>query len=273
MQICNKIQFVSMGRVRCLALFLAFSFLQLHSLTCAASTHSKVAPLAPGTALPIRFTHTVMARTARTGDALTARTLQVVMNGPVDSVPKGARVLGHVVQVSYGGKNLDSLLTIEFDKIVYDHASHPICASARAIANSLDAYQATMETTSLETDPTLGTTLVGGDHIRPGDNQVIAPDGDDVGISNHFGIFSRLEPGDPHRGSALHACGGIPTLQSVAIFSSRACGLYGFPGMTMLSTGNGDPRGQIQLQSHRSGVEIPSGSAALLQIVSCGSSK
>lgn len=240
------------------------------SLPAMASHNSVPLSLPVGMAVPILFTHKISAQSSKHGDPVTAKTMQVILNGPVQSIPKGSLVLGHIVDVSYAGKNRNSSLSMMFDRIVDEHTAIPICASARAIVNALEAYQATMEATSLDATASLGTTLVGGDHVRPGDKQVLAPDDDDVGISNRFGIFSRLEPGAPHDASTPESCTGVATLQSVAIFSSRACGLYGFPGTRMRSAGNGEPPGVIQLQSDRFGVEIAPGSAALLQIVNCG---
>jgi len=231
---------------------------------------SAVSPLPAGTAIPVTFSHAIDVRKAKAGDRIEAKTLQVVLDGPKNSVAKGSTLLGHVVDATYIGKDQASILTIQFDTIIDNGKSSRLCVSMRAMVNPVDAYRATMEATSLDTSASTGTTLVGGDHIRPGGKQVYTTDDDNVGISNRFGIFSRLEPAEPHNNSVPTACGGISTLQSVAIFSSRACGVYGFPDMRLSLTGETSPRGQIEFKVRRYAVKIPTGTAALLQVIQCG---
>lgn len=249
------------------------AFLLIFPTAGFAASRAKTAPLPDGTAIPIVFTHTINARREKQGDKVTAKTMQVIFYGSSQSIAKGSLVVGHVVGASYTGKDQPSAVTIQFDRIVAKQNAISICVAARAMANTIDAYNASMESTSLDTSPSMGTTLIGGDHVRPGSKQVYAIDGDDVGISNRFGIFSRLEPGEPHGNSTPAACSGVSTLQSVAIFSSRACGLYGFPDIHMSLTGNTTPHGEIELQSDHNEVEIHAGSAALLQVIDCTNSQ
>lgn len=254
-----------------LCVLVGFLFIHL-SVGPAYSQAKTAAPPPDGTAIPVSFTHTIDARKEKQGNRITAKTMQLVLYGPAESIAKGSLVLGHVVDVSYTGKYGPSTITIKFDRIVDKHRTVPICASVRAMANSIEAYDATAESTSLDSGSPLGTTLVGGDHLWLGGKKVYATDHDIVGIRDRFGIFSRLEPAESNDGTSA-ACGGIPTLQSVAIFSSRACGLYGFPETQMSSAGNTTPRGAIKLESNRYPVEIPSGSAGLLQIIRCDESR
>ena len=240
--------------------------------TCFAAQPNLDWSLPPGTAIPVEFTRTLDAGKVKPGDPVKAKTMQVVLYGPAESIAKGSLVLGHIVEVSYTGKDGPSTVTIKFDSIVDKHKTLLICASIRAMANSIEANDATAESTSLDSGSPMGTTLVGGDHLWLGGKKVYATDDDIVGIRDRFGIFSRLEPAESNDGTSA-ACGGIPTLQSVAIFSSRACGLYGFSETQMSSAGNTTPRGAIKLESNRYPVEIPSGSAALLQIIRCDESR
>ena len=247
-------------------------FLFIHLSVGPAYSQAKTAAPPDGTAIPVSFTHTIDARKEKQGNRITAKTMQLVLYGPAESIAKGSLVLGHVVDVSYTGKDGPSTITIKFDRIVDKHRTVPICASVRAMANSIEAYDATAESTSLDSGSPMGTTLVGGDHLWLGGKKIYATDHDIVGIRDRFGIFSRLEPAESNDGTSA-ACGGIPTLQSVAIFSSRACGLYGFSETQISSAGNTTPRGEIKLESNRYPVEIPSGSAALLQIIRCDESR
>lgn len=246
-------------------------FLSLLSLPAIGwgSQEAKTATPPAETAIPVVFTRPIKVRTAKRGDRVMARTMQVVLYGPAGNIPKGSRVKGHVIDASYKGNTQQSSITFQFDKLIAKKRIASVCMSVRAMADSIDAYKATREATSLDTNASLGTTLVGGDHIRPGGKYVYATEYDKVGISNRFGIFSRLEPADSHSHTVATDCSGVATLQSVAIFSSGACGLYGFADTYLAATGAENPMRAITLIGKHHPIEIPSGSAALLQIVPC----
>lgn len=225
-------------------------------------------PLPNGTAIPIVFTRTINAGKVKPGDPVTAKTLQVVLYGPTQSISKGSKVIGHVVQANaFVSQDEPSMLEIQFDKIEDKLETVPFRASIRAMANVLEASAATRPTDSPDMDPSRAVTLVGGDQELPGEKQVYSADGDNVGISNRLGIFSRLEPAESISRFRRIECAGIPTLQSVAIFSSTACGLYGFPETYISLTGNESLNGTIEFKSNRYTIKIHSGSAALLQVI------
>lgn len=232
----------------------------------AACAQAQSAAIPEGTAIPVRFSQTIDSQKVKPGDSVVTRTMQVVFYGPVQSIPKGSRVLGHVISASYAGKDQSSTLEMDFDRIVTPQGTLHVCTTVRALASLNAVYDACSSVNSIDDGPRLGRTLVGGDHIELGGRQVLAPDGDDVGICNRSGVFSRLEP--PLPGSdASPSCGSISTLQSVAVFSSRACGLYGFSDTRMFPPADSDHG--IGLQSDHGSVQVHSGSAALLQVAPC----
>ncbi|MHB8302478.1 MAG: hypothetical protein ACYDC6_06515 [Acidobacteriaceae bacterium] len=243
-------------------------FLLLLAISPRAIGQSSPQPLPNGTAIPIAFTRTIDAGKARPGDPVLAKTMQIVLYGPTESIPKGSKVIGHVVEAkAFVDQDEPSTIEIQFDKIEYKQQTTPFRASVRALANVMDVAAATRPTDASDMDPSRAFTLVGGDQEMPGEKQVYSADGDDVGINNRFGIFSRLEPGESINRLGRITCAGIPTLQSVAIFSSTACGLYGFPDTFLRLTGNESNNGTIELESNRYTIEVHSGSAALLQVV------
>jgi hypothetical protein len=238
-------------------------------LSCWFPAHSKADVLPAGTAIPALFTKTINAKTTKVGDRVVMKTMQDVLYGPAQTIPKGSLVVGHVVQTSYTANDEPSSLTIAFEKIVSKKNSRHVCLTVRAMASLDQVYDAKVPVTSMDQSASLGTTLVGGDHISLGGKYVYAIDGDEVGIRNRFGVFSRLEPAAAYGGSPSAACGSVSTLQSVAIFSSRACGLYGFSGMQLTRSEDIPQKATITLQSDRGAAEIHSGSAALLQVIDC----
>jgi hypothetical protein len=221
--------------------------------------------LPAGTAIPVLFSHTLDARKLHVGQTIEARTMQLVFAGPTAILPKGTRIYGTVVGASYSGKNQPSSLDLQFNRLSLHGTSERVCLAVRAVASLDQVYQARNPVTTMDANPSLGTTLVGGDHIQLGSDKVFTPGGkDQVGIQTHDGVFSRLEPPLPGSPSSSLACGGVSTLQSVAVFSSRACGLYGFPGIVAVQHGT-----TLSLSSDRDPVTIHSGSAALLQVAAC----
>lgn len=58
--------------------------------------HATVLPTS--TAIPLRFTHTTDAGKAKPGDAVVAKTIQIVRLPEGQVLPKGASVVGHVVE-------------------------------------------------------------------------------------------------------------------------------------------------------------------------------
>jgi hypothetical protein len=247
---------------RCLG---ALSLLMV-AWTCSALT-------IPGdTAIPVVFTKTVSAKKAKTGDAITAKTIQAVKLPDGESIPKGSRLIGHIVQATpfhfddtpYATQK-PSVLAVHFDRIVVNGTETPVNLTVRALANHNDAESATFAHNTDESDH-LGTmVLVGGAHFSPISKQVLSGDDDIVGYNRKGGVFAHLLPGVYQgRGAGFH-CGGTSTEQSVAIFSPDACGLYGFDN-TSLSAADGNAT--FRLSSGRYTVTLYAGSAALLQSTS-----
>jgi hypothetical protein len=66
--------------------------------------------------------------------------------------------------------------------------------------------------------------------------------------------------------------GGNDRPQAVWLFSADACGLYGFANLEIRRTGRTEPTGEIMLESKKGAVQIRTGSAALLRVLSSESS-
>ena len=235
------------------------SALSLGLLGCTAFVPSGGAATLPGeTAIPVIFTHTVDSGKAKVGDAVTAKTMQVVLLPNGNQLAKGARVTGHVVEARpfkfdetpYAAQQ-PSYLSIQIDHV----ANEPVTTSLRALATALAVGEALTPQGTDESD-SLGTmVLVGGAHYSPIAKRVTdGPDDDIVGYNKRQGVFARLLPGGA-------GCEGTQTEQSVAIFSPAACRLYGFVGEYLSAKD-----GSFRLESTHRTVTIRAGSAALLQV-------
>ena len=79
------------------------------------------------------------------------------------------------------------------------------------------------------------------------------------------GILGRAQPYATCRGSM----DGNDQPQAFWVFSTDACGVYGFPGLTIDHLGRNDPKGKIIL-STKGNLKIYGGSALLVRVMASG---
>jgi hypothetical protein len=231
--------------------------------------HATVLPTS--TAIPVRFTHTIDAGKAKPGDAVVAKTIQIVRLPEGQVLPKGASVVGHVVEsrrftfdpTPYAVQQ-PSYLSIHFDKIVMKGSEMPLNVFVRALASTIDSDDARTPHGIDESDH-LGTMVqVGGDQFSPIGKDLLTPDGDVVGYIRKHGVFARLISNEYVDEYASFRCDGTIREQSVAIFSPSACGLYGFDSTYMAE--NGRRGGSFRLESRHHTVKLYAGSTALFEV-------
>jgi hypothetical protein len=102
---------------------------------------------------------------------------------------------------------------------------------------------------------------IGGDVVYP-DGGPVAHGLDVVGQPAPYGALVRLTANPPCRG----ALAGNSNEQAVWIFSSAACGLYGFDTLTIDHAGRTTPSGTIRLSTKVGTINIRSGSGLLLRV-------
>ncbi len=230
------------------------------------------AALPPSTAIPVQFSHTLEAGKARQGDSVSARTMQVVLLPGGQVLPKGASVVGHVVDsrpfafdpTPYAMQQ-PSYLSIHFDKIMANGVELSLNVSVRALANTISASEASTPHYLDETDSLRTMVLIGGDQFSRFDKELMSSDGDVVGYIRKQGVFARLISNTYMNRNASFHCDSTTTEQSMAIFSASACGLYGFDSIYMPDNGSKN-HGTFRLESRRHTVKLYAGSAALLEV-------
>ncbi|MFC5860770.1 hypothetical protein ACFPT7_00530 [Acidicapsa dinghuensis] len=239
---------------------LLFSVAGIQSQAVAASA----AAIPASTAIPVRFEHSIDTKHAKTGDAITAKTMQEIVLPGGQSIARGSLLTGHIVSseafrfdtTPYAHQQ-SSTLSIHFDKLETGGTAIPVNLSVRAIANALDSKDATYAHGIDETDH-LGTiTLIGGLSYSPLDKTILSEDGDAIAYNRKHGLFARLIPSG--------SCSGTETEQSVSIFSPDACGVYGFADDYMPQTGS-DGSGTFTLATRGHSLKLYAGSTALLQV-------
>lgn len=238
------------------------------------NTFCRAASFPSSTAIPVEFTHTIEAGKAKPGDAVIAKTIEIVTLSGGTIVPKGATLVGHVVEsrafvfdpTPYAIQK-PSTLSIHFDKVLARNEMIRVDMSVRALANSGTAYEAAVPQGIDESDH-LGTMVqVGGDHFSPISKEVFSSDDEDiVGYNRKDGVFARLIANDYVDRYASVRCDSTSTEQSVGIFSASACGLYGFYQVYMSEDGS-DDGGSFKLESRHRNVKLYAHSAALLQVL------
>jgi hypothetical protein len=233
-----------------------------------AATQTKVPT---GTAIPVRFVRSVDAKRARSGDRVIAKTLQIVFLPAGQRLPKGTLLVGHVVDAQpyhfdpepYAHQKASSI-SIHFDLIVNGDLNLPVNLSVRALANTFESQWAPRPHYQDETDGAGTMILIGGDEFSPFDKMVRDDSGDVIAYNRRDGLFARLLPSDDPYSKTRPNCSGTSTEQSVAIFSPRACGLYGFGSVSMPHAGRSGS-GTFTLVSKDRSIKLYAGSTALLQ--------
>jgi hypothetical protein len=219
----------------------------------------------PGTILPVRL-GSLSSEKSKKGDVIKARIMQDVPLGNGAKLRAGSSVLGRVIDVTSTASGKKAELSIEFDTVLSGEERIPVVTHLRAIASTLEIEFAQVPTTG----PGIGdvfdwlpTTQVGGEVVYGKGGEVT--NGDRVvGRSVNDGVLAQV---DPKEGTRCSGPVENDRLQAFWVFSSDACGTYGFPSLVIRHTGRTDPRGEIVLVSERGPVKIRSGSGMLLRVL------
>jgi hypothetical protein len=231
------------------------------------------ATLPTATTIPVVFTHTLEAGKVKPGEAVTAKTMQVVILPNGRSLPKGTILLGRVQQshrftfdpTPYAVQQ-PSVISVHFEKIMQKGESILVSVSVRALANTIDSREAASPKHLDETDSVGTNVQIGDDSFSPLEKEVRSEEGDIVGYNRKQGVFARLISNDYTSRYASFHCAATDSEQSVAIFSAGACGVYGFDTVYMSENGT-KTAGSFSLESKRHSVKLYAGSSALLQVI------
>lgn len=224
----------------------------------------------PGTIIPIRLNSSFSLET-KPGRTITARVMQDVPLPRGGKVREGAKVIGHVINVTPPSNGVNGRVSFVFDKLMVAKQYVPITTNLRAMASFVEVEDAQLP----DTGPDRGTpesawttVLVGGDINYRGGGPVM--EGSNVvGKPTLDGVLIQVtsKPGAGCRATI----DGNDRLQALWVFSSDACGMFGFPSISIVHAGRTDPIGEIVLTSHGKNLRISSGSGILLRVT--GSSR
>jgi hypothetical protein len=218
----------------------------------------------PGTILPIRL-NSLSSEKNKAGDLIKARIMQDVPLENGGKLRAGSSVLGRVVDVQPASSG-KATLALEFDTVVRGKQRIPVRTHLRAVASTLEVEFAQIPPIGpSESDvyDWLSTTQIGGEVVYGKGGEVT--NGDKVvGRSVNDGILAR--PNSKEGGKCRGTVEGNDRPQAFWVFSSDACGVYGFSHLTISQAGRTDPHGKIILASEHGPVKIRSGSGMLLRV-------
>jgi len=216
-----------------------------------------------GTVLPAEMTASLDSGKSKTGQVITARIMQDVPL-PAGRIPAGARIVGHIVGVAPAKNGSGMEISLQFDTLRFSHRSIPITTNLRAWASMAEVEDAQVPSTGTDRGTTFAsmtTNQIGGEVVY-GQGGPVTNGSDFVGHAAPGGVLVRIsaKPGSGCSGE------GDDRLQALWLFSSNACGPYGFPGLEITHAGRTNPIGQIRIASRRGRLRIQGGSGLLLRV-------
>ena len=211
--------------------------------------------LPSGTALPVMLGTTLNAKNDKPGQKIEGKLMQEVVLPSGSVIKKGSRVSGEIVSVQL------SRITIQFNELEDEHQVVPLNVALRAVAAEENVFQAGTPidaASTYESSDEYVTKQVGGDVVFRGRGYVASDQGK-IGRWTGNGVWGKLAPGGD-----CPATDDNRQEQALWIFSTTACGTYGFEKqLTIAHAGRATPVGQITLQSSQD-ILVRGGSGWLL---------
>ncbi len=186
--------------------------------------------------------------------------MQEVLLPSGSKIKSGSHVTGHVVSDDLSGSVWR--ITVMFDSLQDQGQTIPLNVGLRAMAASESVFNAKTPIDAISTyESAYGWTTkqVGGDVVFRGRGYIASPDGK-VGRWNGNGAWGKLTPA----GDCL-ATDVNEQEQALWVFSTTACGVYGFQDLKLAQTGSSAPVGQITLESTKE-ILVRDGSGWLLLV-------
>ena len=217
-----------------------------------------------GTVLPARLNSSLDSRKSKPGQVITARIMQDAPLPAGGKIPAGAKVTGHVIDVVSAGSSAS--ISLRFDTVNFRGRSIPVITNLRALASMMDVQDAQVPPTGTDRGTPwawMTTHQIGGEAVY-GQGGPVTNGSRVVGQAAPGGVLVQLgaKPGTNCRG----AVEGNDRPQALWVFSSDACGPYGFPGLEITDAGRTGPLGQITLASKEGRIHISGGSGMLLRV-------
>jgi hypothetical protein len=193
---------------------------------------------------------------------ITARVEQDVPLPNGSTIHAGAKVIGHVLDVK---RRNGASVSIRFDTVEISKGQMSITTNLRAVASMTAVEDAQIPATGPDRgspEDVWNTEQIGGEVVYRGGGPV-AKGLLTVGEPAPNGVLARVsaKPGTLCRGDE-----GNGRLQALWLFSSDACGAYGFSDLEISHSGRTGLVGVITLASRHENVNVRAGSGMLLRV-------
>jgi hypothetical protein len=220
-----------------------------------------------GTIIPVSLNSTLRSDKSRSRDLITATVMQDVVVGSGETLRKGSKITGHVIEaVVPGDRSDESKISFQFDQVVLGNQNISITTNLRAVASKHAVLAATPQLTSNEN--TDSQVQIGGDQISYGSDGLVMVGSQVVGKFTSQGVlaYGGQDLGTPCRGTI----DDNDHPQAFWFFSVNACGAYGFGDLTVIHAGRTAPVGEVTLTSKSKVLKVDEGSAMLLLVGGSG---
>ena len=234
----------------------------LAGLMLLSTTLAAQSGLPTGTIIPVSLDTGLKADKAHVGQRVRAEVMQDI---PGTAIRRRDHVLGHVVQAT-SSKNGKARIEFRFDAVDMRGQRIPLEVNLRALASFIEVGEAQVpeEGPARGTTPEVATTQqIGGDQVYRGGGPVAV--GDTIlGKPTPWGVLAvpRAKPGQPCGG----ALDGNTKPQALWLFSTDACGIYGFQHLRIEHAGRTEPIGNIVIVAERGKINLVSGTGMLLRV-------
>jgi len=222
--------------------------------------------LPPGTIIPVRLNNSISSNKVKPGQTFSARIMQNVPLPDRGIIRSGSRVVGHVVDVSAPTGTSGARVSLKIDSLVVSHRTIPIRVSLRAIASlmEVEAAMVPLEGADRGTPPeAYVTTQVGGDVVYRGGGHV-EREGVIVGEPVFDGVIAPASANPD--GQCRADVDGNAAPQAMWVFSSDACGVYGYSEIKIVEAGRTSAEGTFVIAAESGQFDLRAGSGLLLRV-------
>jgi hypothetical protein len=255
------------GVILC-ALLLCLASISTHAQTESGEGSTGSAKIPRGTILPVVLRSGFTFDKAKAGQVLHGEIAQDVPLGNGGKIRKGAKVEGHIAEVTPGTNGAGNTVKVQFDKVNVDGQWVPIVTDLRSIAGFMTVIDAGIPVEApgegdvynwLDREQIGGDTVYGiGGPVQSADSSKIVGkyvDGGLVGQVSARGGTNCRGPVDNNNNP-----------QALWVFSSGACGVYGIEHLQIEHAGRTDPVGTIVLSSATGKLKLRDGDGLLLRV-------
>src|SRR6201987_5960039 len=220
-----------------------------------------------GTVIPVALHGSLSSTKSQAGQVVKARVMQDIPLGEGSKVRAGAYVQGKVISVTPAAHGSGASITFEFTELVTSLSAAAITTKLRALASIVEVNSARIpqyddrgSSSYVNTTWQIGgeTVYRGGGQGRDGKRIVGEPVNDE-------GVLGRVRANP--EGNCRGAIDGNDQLQALWLFSSDACGVYGYRHVKIEHAGRTSPMGEITLSSEWGEINIRGGSGMLLRVI------